>query len=261
MPQTATVLAYQSLTLPDKSKIAYLDEGPRTAPVLLFLHGLGDDALIWRQTFKAFSGQFRCIAPDLPGHGKTAAGNFGFRMFDFANLTESFLKALNIKSITLIGHSMGGQIGIILGLRLPAIIDKLVLVATAGFEQFSAAEKMMLQAGMSFRNLPDLSRNEALTAKTIRHNSLNRCMTAMLEEPVFEHLRQLTVPALVIFGEQDGFIPNRFLHPLSTTDVARAGSSQIPDAELHIFGKCGHYPQNEQPKLFNQALQHFLIQK
>ena len=239
--------------------MAYLDEGPENAPVLLFLHGLGDSAIIWANTIKAFQHKYRCLAIDLPGHGRTIAPRFSFKMFDFGEFVLQFLEQLGVKNFVLAGHSMGGQIGIILTLRMPALVEKLVLVAPAGFETFTQPEKMMLKAGLTqTKNWAFTAGKPASPQNVARQTGLQLCMANMLAEPVFDFLPQLHLPVLVVFGENDGFIPNRFLHHQTTAQVARTGASQIPNAELHIFSRCNHYPQNEKPKQFNEVLGNFL---
>lgn len=259
MPDFFTLPPYRFLKLPNQAEAAYLDEGPENAPVLLFLHGLGDSAIIWANTIKAFQTKYRCIALDLPGHGRTTVPGFSFKMFDFGEFVLQFLEQLGVKNFVLAGHSMGGQIGIILTLRVPALIEKLVLVAPAGFETFTQSEKSMLKAGLTqAQHWSKTSSSTTTNVKPHRQTGLQLSMVNMLAEPVFDFLQQLNLPVLVVFGENDGFIPNRYLHYQTTAQVARAGASQIPNAELHIFSRCNHYPQNEKPKEFNSVLGNFL---
>jgi pimeloyl-ACP methyl ester carboxylesterase len=259
MPDFFTLPSYRFLKLPNQAEVAYLDEGPKESPVILFLHGLGDLAQIWANTINALKAKYRCVAIDLPGHGQTNIPGFSFRMFDFGEFILKFLEQLNIKNFVLAGHSMGGQIGIILTLRMPALVEKLILVAPAGFEVFTEAEKIILKAGLTqANNWKQATGNVAVKEIPPRQIGLQRCMANMLAEPIFDFLPQLNLPVLVIFGENDGFIPNRFLHAQTTAQIARAGASEIPNAELHIFSRCGHYPQNEKPKEFNEVTGNFL---
>ena len=259
MPNFLNPFPYHFLTLPNQTEVAYLDEGPKNAPVILFLHGLGDSAAIWSNTIEAMQQKYRCIALDLPGHGRTEVPGFSYKMFDFGEFVLKFLEQLKIKNLVLAGHSMGGQIGIIVALRVPAMIEKLVLAAPAGFEVFTEPEKVMLKAGLQqTKNWAKSTGALATKVKADRQTGLQLSMAHMLAEPIFDFLPQLNLPVVVTFGENDGFIPNRFLHPLTTSQVARAGASQIPNAELQIFSRCGHYPQNEKPKEFNAVLGNFL---
>ncbi|MDX5347886.1 MAG: alpha/beta hydrolase [Hymenobacteraceae bacterium] len=245
---------YQYLDLPGNLRLAYLDVGPRQAPVLLFLHGMGDHGLIWKPQLAALQQHYRCIAVDLPGHGQTQCSTFNCRMFDFAAALTQFIQVLKLPPLTLIGHSMGGQIAVVLALGYAAQIEKLVLIAPAGFEQFTESEKRMLQFGASLHNSWGGTESSALPQKEI----IQKSMKGMLDEPVFEHLPQLRQPTLIIFGDHDPFIPNRYLHHQTTAAVAQAGAAQIPNAELHLLKNCGHYPQLDYPQQVNTLLQFFL---
>jgi pimeloyl-ACP methyl ester carboxylesterase len=259
MPDTNLLPAYQFLKLKTGPDIAYLDAGPEKAPVLLFLHGLGDTARIWTFPIKELQKTYRCLAIDLPGHGHSGTTNFNYQMYAYAAVVSEFMDVLQLTSLTLAGHLMGGQIGIILALQIPARIEKLVLVAPAGFERFTEAEKKMMAFGATYSNgWNGGGGNDTIEKVAQRQTAMQRSLEGMLAEPIFDYLPQLNMPALVIFGEQDAFIPNRYLHPVSTASVARAGASQIPNAELHLFPRCGHYPQAEQPEHFNRTLQFFL---
>ena len=259
MSQTQVLSPYRIKKIPNQPAIAYLEAGPANGPVILFLHGLGDSALIWSQSVAALQTDYRCIAIDLPGHGNSSADAFNYKMYAYADAVAAFIKSLNLRSFSLVGHSMGGQISIILSLRFPALINKLALVAPAGFEQFTEYEKKMLKLGASFGNGWNLPGGQQNTDAATRQLTLQKSMEGMLSEPIYDFLPQLTVPTLVIFGDQDAFIPNRYLHHTQTSAaIAREGASLIPEAELQLFNRCSHYPQTEHPELFVNSIVEFL---
>ena len=259
MPGFKNTSAYRLATLSGNSTISYLDSGPANAPVLLFLHGLGDNARIWSQTIPALCTTFRCIAPDLPGHGQSNVHPFNYRMHDYATLLSEFLSFLKIRTFSLVAHSMGGQIGIVLSLRLAASVEKLVLVAPAGFEQFTAHERQLLELSASYGHTLNVGGAGSSDNNTHRKTAQRKSVSGMLAEPVFGFLPQIHTDSLVIFGEQDPFIPNRYLHHTTPAAIARAGTAQLPNAQLQLFNRCGHYPQTEQAERFNRALNNFLI--
>jgi pimeloyl-ACP methyl ester carboxylesterase len=179
---------------------------------------------------------------------------------------------------------MGGQISILLALRYQALIEKLVLVAPAGFEKFSGTDKMFIrnsssmfrflysdpgQTGNQIRNFfykfPAFAEHLVddmhmfLSGINARHYSsmLNRSLIAMLDEPVYEHLKEIAQPVMVMFGEEDKLIPAPFLHKGKTADIARAGTEQIPNALLIMFSECGHFLQYENSGLFNKEISRF----
>ena len=98
----------KKIALPDGVEIAYVDrgQGPFT---LLFVHGLGTYLKAWQKNLDSLSGQYRCIALDLPGYGKSGKGDYAFGMSFFASHLQAFCEALDLQNVVLVGHSMGGH--------------------------------------------------------------------------------------------------------------------------------------------------------
>jgi pimeloyl-ACP methyl ester carboxylesterase len=81
----------------------------------------------------------------------------------------------------------------------------------------------------------------------------------MLDEPVASRLKELEPSTLLLFGEDDQLIPNRYLHPgLTTEALARQGQQAIPESQLIMLPEAGHLLMFEQPEAFNQTLKNFL---
>ena len=80
----------------------------------------------------------------------------------------------------------------------------------------------------------------------------------MVDDPVYDFLPKIQQPVLVIFGENDNLIPNRYLNPGTTEAVARDGAGRIPKAELHLLPKTGHFAQFESAEEVNQLISQFL---
>ncbi|MDX2474094.1 MAG: alpha/beta hydrolase, partial [Candidatus Krumholzibacteria bacterium] len=81
---------------------------------------------------------------------------------------------------------------------------------------------------------------------------------AMIEAPVLDRLADITQPTLVLFGENDRLIPNRYLHGGHTVDIAEQGAQKMPAAELVMVPECGHFVQFEKPEVANQSMLEFL---
>ena len=80
------------------------------------------------------------------------------------------------------------------------------------------------------------------------------------DQPVFEFLPDIKQPSLVIFGENDNLIPNRFLNPGFTKDVALKGHEKLPNSELVMLPNCGHFAQFEKSAEINESISKFLKQ-
>lgn len=275
----------QKLILGDSLSLAYTDSG-NGAETLVFIHGLGSYLRAWDKNIATLSDTFRCIAVDLPGYGQSEGINAPYSLDFFAEAVADLIRELGLKNVTLVGHSMGGQIAIHLIAKYPDLIQKLALIAPAGLETFSEQEKawfkqiytpafvasateaqVRLNYGANFFNMPDDA--EIMIADRIQLMSdpgyeaycdmIPQCVMAMLEEPVTELLPRLKLPVMIIFGANDGLIPNKFLHnTLTTGAVAQKGKELMPHAQLLNIPEAGHFVQWEKSEAVNQALLDFV---
>jgi pimeloyl-ACP methyl ester carboxylesterase len=71
-------------------------------------------------------------------------------------------------------------------------------------------------------------------------------------------LEQISQPTLIFFGENDNLIPNRYLNPGRTVDIAKFGASKIKNSKLVMVPKCGHFMMFEKYETFNREVSEFL---
>lgn len=270
----------------DSVVINYIDQGKGDA--VLLIHGLGGNASHWRKIIPSLSLTNRCIALDLPGYGASSfpgEANAKEGLKFYASSIAQFIKKLKLKNITVVGHSMGGQIAIILALQHPDLIGKMILAAPAGLESFTESEAGILKkyATAAFYQQQDSATisksvqsnfynpNEE-TARLIKErirfrncnhfnsycNQIELGVNAMLNNPVKTQLKGIKQPTLIVFGLNDALIPNKLLHPtLSVIQVAEIGK-QIPLAKIVYIEKAGHLLQLDQPAEFMNAIKNFL---
>jgi haloalkane dehalogenase len=91
------------------SRMAYIDEGQGDA--LVFLHGNPASSYLWRNIIPHLSSQYRCIAPDLIGMGRSDKPDIGYRFVDHARYIAAFLDALELQRITFVLHDWGSALG------------------------------------------------------------------------------------------------------------------------------------------------------
>ncbi len=274
------------LTLPSNHHIAYIDEGEQEE-IILFIHGMGGFIPTWAHNIEVLSNKYRCIAIDLPGHGLSDKKNESFSLVFFAETIVAFIEKMGIKEkkITLCGHSMGGQIALLLCLRYPFLFQKLILIAPAGIEKFSSTEKMILKNSMhllrfaysDINSINNLIKSffyqfpkgaEALLSSmtlvlkraNIRHYSsmISRSAQAMLDTPIAEFLFKIDIPTLIIFGEKDILIPNPYLNHGNASDIGNQAQKEIKNSKLQIIAKAGHFVHFEKPNEVNQAIVDFM---
>lgn len=264
-------------------EIGYIDEGK--GDVLLLIHGLGSNAKGWQRNIPAWAVDHRVLAVDLPGYGYSDKGAYRYSMSFYATVLSEFLAGLDVDRATWVGHSMGAQIAMVAALEQPDVVAGLVLISPAGFETFTDGEGDWMRRAVSAEFVKDTTiRGIAVNLASNFHDkpaeadfmitdriqvrgasdfeaycyavSLN--VAAMLDRPVYDDLERVTQPTLVLFGENDNLIPNRYLHGGRSRDVAARGMAKLPAARLVMVPECGHFVQFEQPEETNRAVADFL---
>jgi pimeloyl-ACP methyl ester carboxylesterase len=267
-------------------EIAYNELGSGNI-TLLFIHGLANFKGVWQSNIIELSKNYRCIAIDLPGNGHSSNGAHTYSMFFYAECVNQFIEKLNLTNVVLVGHSMGGQIALVLTLRHPNLVKKLILIASSGLEYFSDLDKMMINQSMkmgevfysndyylenainnSFFNFDKLAVNGLVkeTQDFIKSHSdikwkrmVNESINAMLNEQIVKFLPTISVDTLVIFGDNDAMIPNKLLHPMETVQkIAEKAKSQIKNSNTLIIKNAGHFVQIEKSAEVNAAIEAFV---
>ncbi|MCU0374780.1 MAG: alpha/beta fold hydrolase, partial [Chitinophagaceae bacterium] len=138
---------FRQALLPSGTTLSYVDSGRGDA--LILIHGLGGNAGHWQMNIGPLAAAgYRVIALNLPGYGGTLApaGITGATSLKaYAAALSELVAHLGLKKAALMGHSMGGQVAILLALQKPNWLHALLLAAPAGLEVFTAAEGGMLR--------------------------------------------------------------------------------------------------------------------
>lgn len=267
------------------TRIHYLQAGD-TGPGIILLHGGGSDSasLSWTVSIPGLAECFRVFAPDLPGYGASGQPEVPYTIEYFTRFLADFAAALQLDRFHLIGLSMGGQIALNYALRAPDRLERLVLVSTAGIglrprwailaktlnraprlyeimRRMGTATPERLRLGM--RNIvydpQQMSRaflEEIRTAvrapgagRAWRFYLQNELTWTGFRTDLLGRLKEIRCPTLIVHGLHDRMIP---------VHRARAAHERIPASELRILEHCGHWPQREQPEVFNQVVLEFL---
>ncbi len=271
----------------DDIEIAYVDEGDDDAPTILMIHGLGGYIKNWYPTIDGLNDSFRCIALDLPGYGQSTIRDFSEEDYIsfFANAIMSFVERLALEEVTLMGHSMGGQVSIVVSLENPGWLKKMILAAPAGFEvfteqegailkQFASASALMSHTEaqirsayqMNFVDMPELAEEMIQDRINVKEASWfaeyakvrEMGVKGMLDHPVIEELHKIQIPTVVIFGQDDQLIPNRYLHQGVTTQKVASVGNKIPNVKIKMIETAGHMLQMDNPASFNHAVKQLL---
>ncbi|MBF6592456.1 MAG: alpha/beta fold hydrolase, partial [Ktedonobacterales bacterium] len=103
-------------------------EATESAPALVFVHGSGDNARVWDETLQRLPG-YTTVALDLPGHGTLVErpGPAHMSVADYADAVRAELTRRGLKSVCLVGHSLGSAIALRLAVEHPALVRRLAL--------------------------------------------------------------------------------------------------------------------------------------
>ncbi|HKI97873.1 MAG TPA: 2-succinyl-6-hydroxy-2,4-cyclohexadiene-1-carboxylate synthase [bacterium] len=263
-----------------KLKLAY-DADPNLhdgRPVLVLLHGFTQDRHAWDWVRDALRRVGPTVAVDLIGHGESPKPEAlaPYRLDACLEQLDDVLEALKVPSAWWMGYSMGGRMALQMAVHRAARVEGLVLVSTtAGIPELDVrAERIKADEALAaripgwgmeafvdywmglplFDSLQRLPPNQRLVLRRQRlanspvglANSL-RGMGAGALPSVWGHLRDLSLPALVVAGELD----EKF------AALARSLAAALPESHLSIVPDCGHSVMLEQPQRFVSAVQGF----
>ena len=121
--------AHRATVSTDRGEIAYADVG--SGPPALFVHGVFMNGALWRNAIEGVKDFRRCIAVDLPAHGRTPLSpKHDLSLRGHAELLEAVCEALDLDRIDLVGNDTGGAVAQIFAARNPAFVRTLTLTNT-----------------------------------------------------------------------------------------------------------------------------------
>ncbi len=260
------------VTSDDLVRIHFVEWGnPRGEPVL-FLHGLGTDHLGWILQRRAFGADYRCIAVDNRGSGRSDKPEGPYDLEQLAFDAILVLDRLGIDSVHVIGASMGGVLSQIIAVRYPERVRSLTLACTAcsvvewreqlfegwikvirekGMREFAVHNLEWIFGPRSFRRLYPIA--VALGPYLLRASEpgfLGQVEALGAIDPrIADQLSSVTAPTLVITGSQD------ILTPVADAEEI---AYRIDDSELVIVRGAAHGFMVEQAALFNRVVKDFV---
>jgi len=248
-------------------KTSYLSAGK--GKPMIFLHGAGAGAVTWYPSIGNIAKSLQVIVPDIVGYGESDKPNAPYDRPYFSRWLKNFLNELNIPKAHIVGLSQGGAIALQFTIDNPEMVDKLVVIDSAGL---GAKVSFWPLVGMIWMNTFPSSLANFFNSRYILHNPEKRdpnhslYSIAVLKEnggkKAFqqgrgsavskiseESLRQIKNETLIIWGKED---------KLFSIEYGEAAAKIIPNARLHIIQDGGHLPMIDQPELFNKVLTDFL---
>ena len=238
-------------------------------PAVVFVHGFCQSSVYWEPTLdRVGAAGRRGYAVDLPGFGASAAMPGPYTMEGLADAVARQLDAWGLRSVVLVGGSMGGVVAQHFALRHPARVQRLLLVATGGYTANAAlalekAEAMSVAPwneatitpvvdGFFYKRPGDdsiaeyrkvaLSAAQAAAVEAAKSNGANRSL---------DQLAAITVPTMIIQGRHDR---------ARTPEQGAEMRDRIAGSVLAVIEDAGHTPQLEQPERFHELALPFIVQ-
>jgi len=252
----------------DGNKIRYLESGDAGRTIVL-LHGIGASAERWEFVIPEFSKHYKVIVPDLIGFGRSDKPLVDYTTEFFLDFLSSFLHKLGITSTNIIGSSLGGQITANYASQHPEIIENLVLVSPSGIMKHSTpALDAYVMAALypdievaknAFQMMAGPTRqiNQKIIENFVERMKLPNAKMAFMStllglrnaETITKSLKKISVPTLIIWGEDDPVIPVKYADDFV---------SCIQDCRFYMMDNCGHTPYVDDPKRFAKLVLDFL---
>jgi 2-hydroxymuconate-semialdehyde hydrolase len=244
------------------------------APIV-FLHGSGPGVTAWANWNKLFpilSDQFRIIAPDMAGFGFTERKETDvYTMNNWVQQTIDLMDALKLEKAHIVGNSFGGALALSLAIKYPERVDRLVLMGAMGVSfPISYGLDQVWGYEPSVENMEELleifTYNHSFATKDLVKTRYESSIQPGFQESfssMFPAPRQKSVEAmagnqnyirniphrtLIVHGREDRVIP---------IETSMKLINLIDNAELHVFGHCGHWTQIEKTNEFADLLRNF----
>lgn len=269
------VIKTSKIRLEDLSISYYIKRAiDKEEKTIIFIHGFPFNKNTWRPQLESVEDNITAIALDIRGHGLSTAGHGFFSIDQFAKDLHKFISKLALSNVVLCGVSMGGYIALryyelfpkdIIGLILSDThhladdnvqkkkrFDSIDAILTAGKRAFAFG---FIQNVLTFKTISKNPKVVELIKSSIRRNAIkNICATqlALASRTDSTHvLSQITVPTLILRGEDDKITPKEKVEKLY---------EGIKGSKWVEISNAGHLPNLENPLAFNKEMNEFLSQ-
>lgn len=237
-----------------KYKINYIDNN-KDAEVVVFLHGWGGSSASFKTVAQKLS-EFRIINIDFPGFGESSTCP-NMDIYEYAESIYLLLSELDIKRCSIVAHSFGGRVAVILSALYDIEITHLVLTGSAGlkprksFLTWLKVKKYKAMKWLVKKHLLKVSKLAKYGSED--YKSLSPEMKNIFVKVVNQHLDFLVPliknPVLLVWGEQDKSTPY---------NMAKRFTKLLPNSGLVTYSQSGHFAYLENINNFCEAVNYFI---
>jgi pimeloyl-ACP methyl ester carboxylesterase len=262
-----TVAGGRILDLP-AGEVQVTERGPPQAPAIVLIHCFSCAIDWWDEMMPLLQRDHRLVAVDLLGHGGSEKPGSGYTPENQAEAVAEALQRLRVADATVVGHSLGGSVGVALTEHSPDLVDRLVIVdmppdnsyGDLGFIAGLAFQPMIGEA--LWRIKPDFSVRDGLEVAfapgfevpdrfvedvkrltyTAYDDSPGGNEDFLDERPLELRMAATGKPLMVLMGAEERIVDD----PQRALDQYKRGA---PGAETHLIADAGHSPNVERPYL------------
>lgn len=233
----------------------------KNSPVVILIHGAGGTHMHWPYNLRRIN-QHRVLAPDLPGHGKSA-GLGKQSICKYAEAVVAWMGSIGVRKALIGGHSMGGAIAQTIALKYPDKVQGLILVATG--PRLTVNQDLLMLLSMPSTTPAAIDKvikwswspnTDPKLLKKVREQMLETRSAVIYGDylacnnfDLTARLQEIEVPALVIAGDRDK------MTPLYLNEQLQRGMKQ---AELAVIPDSGHMVMLEEPEAVASRIYDFV---
>jgi pimeloyl-ACP methyl ester carboxylesterase len=253
-------------------RLHYTDEG-KGAETVVFSHGLLWSGRMYDAQVAHFRERYRCITFDFRGQGQSEVTETGYDMDTLAQDAALLIERLSVAPCHFVGLSMGGFIGLRLGIRRPELLRSLVILESAadpepwingpkyramlmgarvvGLGPFVPTVMKIMFGDAFLHSATHASMRSEMERRLLANDlqGLTRATIGVIERNSVEsELGRIRTPTLVLSGEGDRAV---------VSARSRRTAALIPGASFESLPRAGHTSTVEEPELVNTALDRF----
>jgi pimeloyl-ACP methyl ester carboxylesterase len=231
----------------------YLHPSTISGETYVFLHGWGSNSTLWFAAVGPVIQNRTALFLDLPGFGKSQIPTQSWGLDEYVAEIADFFTKLNLKKVTLVGHSFGGAIAIKLAVNRPDLIAKLILVDSAGIRPKTVRKNMITGIAKIVKPLfqPEFMRPikekiyRCIGAEDYLDPRTREIYTKIISEDLTGELSRVKQQTFLIWGENDRSTP-----PADAEIMHRS----IKNSTLAVIPGAGHFSFLDQPHVFQKIM-------
>ena len=256
-----------------------------SGPPIVLIHGMLNSSSHWQSVALNLASDYTVIAPDLIGHGDSAAPRGDYSLGAHAASIRDLLAAVGIERATIVGHSLGGGVAMQFFYQFPQRVERLVLISSGGLGHevshlLRTAALPGMSALLSLTINPRLLSALAETGRRLRQRGVRagvhmqavaRALSPLenadargaflhtLRAVIDVHGQRVSatdrlyllesLPTMIVWGERDNTIP--LVH-------GRNAHQAIPHSRFRTLSQAAHFPHLEDPDGLSEVLREFI---